>query len=71
MIGNKNLFVKMSLMYLVISIANSRTILAKGIRTVKVKVRNQERKTVDVMIYGILYIPEYSENLLFKGQLDE
>src|SRR4051794_23199443 len=68
---NKDLFVKMVPMHLVISMANSGTMLAKGIRTVKVKARNQKGKTVDVVIYRVLYIPECSENLLSEGQLNK
>ena len=65
--SNKNLFVKISLIYLVISIANSRTILVKEIRTIKVKVKNQEKKTIDIVIYRVLYISKCSENLLSEG----
>jgi len=71
MTGNKDLFVKMAPMHSVISMANSGTMSAKGIRTVKVKARNQKGKTVDVVIHRVLYIPECSENLLLEGQLNE
>ena len=71
MTGDKNLFIKMSPIYSVISTANSRTMSAKGIKTIKIKVRNLEEKTMDVVIYRVLYIPEYSKNLLSKGQLNK
>ena len=71
MTGDKNLFVKMSPMHIVIGIANSGTMSAKGIGTVKVKVRNGKGRTMDVVIHGVLYIPKCSENLLSEGQLDE
>ena len=58
-------------MHLVISTANSRTISAKEIGTIKVKVRNLEGKTIDVVIYKVLYISKCSKNLLFEGQLNE
>ena len=63
--SNKNLFVKISLIYLVISIANSRTILVKEIKIIKIKVRNLKEKTINIVIYRILYILKYSKNLLF------
>ena len=69
--GDKDLFVKMAPMYSVITMANSGTMSAKGIETVKVKARNQKGKTVDVMIYRVLYIPKCSENLLSEGQLNK
>src|SRR5437773_2387274 len=71
MTGDKDLFVKMTPTHSVIGTANSGTMLAKGIGTIKVKVRNQKGRTMDVVIYGVLYIPECSENLLSEGQLDE
>ena len=71
MIGDKNLFVKMSLTHLVISTANSGTMLAKGIGTIKIKVRNLEGKTMDVVIHRVLYIPKCSKNLLSEGQLNK
>jgi len=67
MTGNKNLFMKMSLIYLVIGIANSKTISAKEIKTIKIKVKNQKERTVDVVIYRVLYIPKCSENLLSES----
>ena len=56
---------KISLIYLVISIANSRTILVKEIKIIKIKVRNLKEKTINIVIYRILYILKYSKNLLF------
>ena len=70
-IDNKNLFIKITLIYSVISIVNSRTILVKRINTIKIKVKNQKEKTIDIVIYRILYISKCSENLLSESQLNE
>ena len=67
MASNKNLFVKITLIYLVISTVNSKIILAKRIKTIKVKVRNQKEKTINIVIYRVLYILKYSKNLLSNG----
>src|SRR2546423_1525635 len=71
MTSNKDLFTTISLIHSIIIIANNKTILAKEIRTVKVKIKNQKGKTVNIIIYRVLYILKYSENLLLEGQLNE
>ena len=55
----------------IVATANNGTMVAEGIGTVKVKVRNPKGRIVEMSIHRVLYIPECSENLLSEGQLDE
>ena len=44
---------------------------AEGIKTVRVIIKDTKGKAIEINIHGVLYIPQYSENLLSEDQFDE
>ena len=71
MTNQRNLFTEISSISSVIHAANNRMMIAEGIRTVKVMVKNVKGKAIKTNIHEVLYIPQYSENLLLEDQLDK
>ena len=50
---------------------NNRIIVAEEIKTIRVMIKNIKEKAIEINIYRVLYIPQYSKNLLLEDQLDE
>ena len=71
MTNQRDLFTEINPIDSVIHAANNGTMIAEGIGTVRVMVKNVKGKAIETNIHGVLYVPQCSENLLLEGQLDE
>ena len=71
MTNQRDLFTEINPIDSVIHTANNGTMIAEGIGTVRVMVKNVKGKAIKTNIHGVLYVPQCSENLLLEGQLNE
>ena len=71
MTNQRELFTEISPTDSVIHAANNGTMMAEGIGTVKVTIKDTKGMPTEMNIHEVLYVPQCSENLLSEGQLDE
>ena len=71
MMNERSIFEKISPTDTMVGVANDGIMKAKGIGTVKIKVKDTEGAVTEMSIHEVLYVPECSQNLLSEGLLDE